>query len=274
MHYNVEAPKREWLPLWRRICVFLYISVRVQVCKTTLLDFQAEAPLEGAFSGFSRGGGATEVAKYSHTIVALTHTQTQRRGRTQRNTNTYSTSKGISADFLWEKKMLNTARRYKMICQSPPWWLFCVWNVATVGIRRNCCGFPKERRRGHQICFDAHRWCSQGWQEGDADVAVAIVESLSASKIRHGYEVQIIMLISCTYSCFKVANVVRGNLREKTIVFFLLSEFSLWNFWTFFLPSLPKGILSIWSRLCLGTKYLGHWWRICHHMLILKRLHH
>ena len=169
--------------------------------------------------------------------------------------------------------MLNTARRYKMICQSPPWWLFCVWNVATVGIRRNCCGFPKERRRGHQICFDAHRWCSQGWQEGGA-VAVAIVESLSASKIRLGYEMQIIMLISCTYSCFKVANVVRGNLREKTIVFFLFSEFSMWNFWTFFLPSLPKGILSIWSRLCLGTKYLGHWWRICHHMLILKRLHH
>ena len=90
--------------------------------------------------------------------------------------------------------------------------------MATVGIRRNCCGFPKERRRGHQICFDAHRWCSQGWQEGDA-VAVVIVESLSTLKIRHGCEMQIIMLTSC----FKVANVVKGNMREKAIVFFLFS---------------------------------------------------
>ena len=27
------------------------------------------------------------------------------------------------------------------------------------------------------------------------------------------------MLISCTYCCFKVANVVRGNTREKAMVF-------------------------------------------------------
>ena len=155
--------------------------------------------------------------------------------------------------------MLNTARRYKMICQSPPWWLFCVWNVATVGIRRNCCGFPKERRRGHQICFDAHRWCSQGWQEGDA-VAVVIVESLSALSIEiwHGCEMQIIMPISCTHSCFKVVNVVRG-IREKRQYCFSSSLNFLYEIsGPFFRPSLPKGILSIWSRLCLGTKYLGH----------------
>ena len=84
------------------LCVPVHICANTDVCNSTLLDFHAEAPLEGAFSGFSRGGGATEVAKHSHTIVALTHTQTQRRGKTQRNTNTQSTSKGISADFFCE----------------------------------------------------------------------------------------------------------------------------------------------------------------------------
>ena len=83
------------------LCVPVQICANTDVCTSTLLDFHAEAPLEGAFSGFSRGGGATEVTKHSHTIVALSHTQTQRRGKTQRNTNTHSTSKGVSADFLW-----------------------------------------------------------------------------------------------------------------------------------------------------------------------------
>ena len=169
--------------------------------------------------------------------------------------------------------MLNTARRYKMICQSPPWWLFCVWNVATVGIRRNCCGFPKERRRGHQICFDAHRWCSQGWQEGDA-VAVVIVESLSALSIEiwHGCEMQIIMPISCTHSCFKVVNVVR---RKANTVFPLLSIFFMKFQDLFFDPLYRRAFFLFEAGYALVQNILdiGHWWwRICHNFAYFETL--
>ena len=67
----------------------------------------------------------------------------------------------------------------------------------------------------------------------------------SASKIRHGCEVQIIMLISCTYCCFKVANVVRGNTREKAMVFSSSLNLPCEISGPFFRPSQLRGILSI-----------------------------
>ena len=81
-----------------------YLCVPVHKCastglKTTLLDFHAEAPLEGAFSGFSRGGGATEVAKHSHTIVALTYTDTDTDTEAQKNTKTQKHTSNIQRNF-------------------------------------------------------------------------------------------------------------------------------------------------------------------------------
>ena len=106
MHYNVEAPKREWLPLWRRICVFLYISVRVQVCKTTLLDFHAEAPLEGAFSGFSRGGGAI----LSHNSGSHTHTDTEAWKNTKKHKHIFNIQRNFSRLFVGKKNVEHSSK--------------------------------------------------------------------------------------------------------------------------------------------------------------------
>lgn len=92
------------------LCVPVQICANTDVCTSTLLDFHAEAPLEGAFSGFSRGGGATEVAKYSHTIVALTHTDTEAWKNTKKHKHTFNIQRSFSRLFVGLKNVEHSSK--------------------------------------------------------------------------------------------------------------------------------------------------------------------